>query len=595
MAVDNTLGSFSPHQGRIYAAFVAYKNTRVFGIQNPTDNTDIYTVYSDDGGLRWSDPIQLNTDAGVVDGSSGANNNANQGVVTGRAQFQPAIAVDQATGTVVMSWRDSRDDPARSRVATYVTASIDGGNTFNQQVYANPDKTAVDAITGRTVVLGPQADNESGGNPQRDGTFGYGNQMSLAVFNGQVYPVWAGNRNEGAISNGAVVAAHPLFIYYRPMVIAAGPRVVSSTMGPVTGVSKPTSFEIDFDRPIDPNLIRNNPNFGPSFTAANVQVEYHDTTLGSAFKSLYVSDVSPIQPDPANQNDPTQNGVFGYTRFKVTFNPDLLADGTTASGITNYTGTYSYIIAPDNGKTGSQFNAINSPIRRWSVSRSSSRSSRRRQATSISRFRLWAQGAVGQTTISRPRSLTSVVIRRQTVSNITVTVNLNHQNDGDLEIFLVRFDLNPIEFTLLYFKPSDTNQNLINVTFSDAASQSINTAPGPYTNGTYQPANPLAQLDGVPVDGEYTLWIDDFQPGNTGVLNSWSMTINSVEFSTTVQNGARWTRTRMPSPTRTRSPHRLPDSPPATSTWPPCPRRVRHSHSPPTTSLPRPTIKTRCR
>ena len=66
------------------------------------------------------------------------------GVVTGRTQFQPAIAVDQATGTVVMSWRDARDDAANARVATYVTASIDGGLTFNQQVYANPQKTVVD-------------------------------------------------------------------------------------------------------------------------------------------------------------------------------------------------------------------------------------------------------------------------------------------------------------------------------------------------------------------------------------------------------------------------------------------------------------------
>ena len=89
MAVDTTLGSFSPHQGRIYAAFVAYKNTKVLGVQNPTDNTDIYTVYSDNGGLSWSNPIQLNTDAGVIDGTSGANNNPNQGIVTGRVQFQP--------------------------------------------------------------------------------------------------------------------------------------------------------------------------------------------------------------------------------------------------------------------------------------------------------------------------------------------------------------------------------------------------------------------------------------------------------------------------------------------------------------------------
>ena len=50
-------------------------------------------------------------------------------------------------------------------------------------------------ITGKTVVVGPQADNQSGGDGQRDGTFGYGNQMGLAVYDGQVYPMWAGNFN----------------------------------------------------------------------------------------------------------------------------------------------------------------------------------------------------------------------------------------------------------------------------------------------------------------------------------------------------------------------------------------------------------------
>ena len=56
---------------------------------------------------------------------------------------------------MVLSWRDARDDAANARVATYITTSIDGGQTFGPATYANPQKTAVDAITGQTKVLGP--------------------------------------------------------------------------------------------------------------------------------------------------------------------------------------------------------------------------------------------------------------------------------------------------------------------------------------------------------------------------------------------------------------------------------------------------------
>ena len=76
----------------------------------------------------------------------------------------PEIAVDQSTGTVVISWRRAASDAANARVATYITTSIDGGQTFSPQTYANPSKTAVDAITGQTNVIGPAADNEASAN-----------------------------------------------------------------------------------------------------------------------------------------------------------------------------------------------------------------------------------------------------------------------------------------------------------------------------------------------------------------------------------------------------------------------------------------------
>ena len=117
-------------------------------------------------------------------------------------------------------------------MATYIATSLDGGKTFSPETYANPQNTATDAITGQTVNLGPLADNQSSGNPQTDAAFGFGNQMGLAVSGGQIFPVWAGNLNQSFVSNGTVFA-DPLNIFVQPMAIAAGPRIINSSMGPI--------------------------------------------------------------------------------------------------------------------------------------------------------------------------------------------------------------------------------------------------------------------------------------------------------------------------------------------------------------------------
>ena len=227
LAIDNTLGSQSPYQGRIYAAFVGYDNDGYFGDDNPASNTDIWLAYSDNGGQSWtvsaSGTNPVNDDNADTDGYSGSSvDNPISAYLTGRTQFQPAIAVDQATGTLVITWRDARNDTANALVATYITTSIDGGNTFSPQTYANPPQTAIDAITDNTDAIGPAADNESADNPQADTTFGYGDQMGLAVFNGQVYPVWAGNFDQSDLTTTGI-ASVPLNIWYAPDGDCRGP------------------------------------------------------------------------------------------------------------------------------------------------------------------------------------------------------------------------------------------------------------------------------------------------------------------------------------------------------------------------------------
>src|SRR5262249_5300204 len=145
IAVDNTLGSFTTHQGRIYVAYVgiafsqfglAYGGTNGTGGTVYTDNTKIYLQASDDGGRTWHvfsqfgfpSPRQVNDDS-LSDNFSEGN----------RPHFMPEIAVDQTTGTLVLSFFDARWDASRARVTNILTTSIDGGATFSvqQNAYVN--------------------------------------------------------------------------------------------------------------------------------------------------------------------------------------------------------------------------------------------------------------------------------------------------------------------------------------------------------------------------------------------------------------------------------------------------------------------------
>src|SRR5581483_3081724 len=65
IAADKTLGSFSPHEGRMYIAYSDLpRGPNLAALaNNPGDNTDVFLTYSDDGGLTWSIPVQVNDDS----------------------------------------------------------------------------------------------------------------------------------------------------------------------------------------------------------------------------------------------------------------------------------------------------------------------------------------------------------------------------------------------------------------------------------------------------------------------------------------------------------------------------------------------------
>jgi len=89
---------------------------------------DLYCVYpvwdgifftrSRDGGQTWSAPLHL----------AGRIGNA----------VRPSIAVDEATGSIIVSWIDCHDDPTGTLYRLYAAQSDDGGTTFSTPLAFSP-------------------------------------------------------------------------------------------------------------------------------------------------------------------------------------------------------------------------------------------------------------------------------------------------------------------------------------------------------------------------------------------------------------------------------------------------------------------------
>jgi hypothetical protein len=147
------------HNGRVYLIWTQEP-------KNESDNTDVMLQHSDNAGATWSTAVRLNDDA------------------TNNSQFNPAIALDQTSGDVAVSWYDTRNDPGSGSGDTdgipnddfqiWATDSTNGGVTFapNFQVSAGTSN-AIDA----------------------DSSFDTGDYTHAAFFGGTFWPAWSDNSN----------------------------------------------------------------------------------------------------------------------------------------------------------------------------------------------------------------------------------------------------------------------------------------------------------------------------------------------------------------------------------------------------------------
>jgi hypothetical protein len=170
LAWDDSGGAFN---GRLYFIYVDSPNTLpTSGSIGPDVN--IFERFSDDNGLTWSAPVEVNDfDNGLA------------------SHFLPNIVVDQATGIVAAEWWDTRNDLGQGLpndvdgivnddAELYISASFNGGVSWAPNVKVTP---ITSHFNGATPAPGTR--------PLGPGDY----QKSNAFFNGVFYPVWCDNSN----------------------------------------------------------------------------------------------------------------------------------------------------------------------------------------------------------------------------------------------------------------------------------------------------------------------------------------------------------------------------------------------------------------
>ena len=169
LAWDRTGGA---HDGRVY---LVYTDETV----DENNDTEIFVRFSDDDGATWSGPVRVNDDATV------------------NSQFNPKISLDQTTGTIAVSWHDSRNDDGmggpgdtdgvpNDNAQFFGTVSDNGGASFLPNVMISEGTSDGRSVTSGNVIE-------------------YGDYTGLSFQSGKFHPFWADNSNStGDNPNGAL-------------------------------------------------------------------------------------------------------------------------------------------------------------------------------------------------------------------------------------------------------------------------------------------------------------------------------------------------------------------------------------------------------
>jgi hypothetical protein len=134
--IVSDLNLASPYYGRIYVMWSDQRRSV----------TDVYSIYSTNGGKTWSNPLRVNTDSAL------------------NHHFFPTMTLDPVTGHVFIAFYDRRNY-LDSQTDVYLARSTDGGASF--------DNTRISQS-----AFGP------------DSSVFFGDYIHMAAYDRHVYPVW---------------------------------------------------------------------------------------------------------------------------------------------------------------------------------------------------------------------------------------------------------------------------------------------------------------------------------------------------------------------------------------------------------------------
>ena len=114
------------------------------------------------------------------------------------------------------------------------------------------------------------------------------------------------------------------------------------------------------------------------------------------------------------------------------------------------------------------------------------------------------------------------------ISNIDVTLNVTHSRVGDLRVQLQ----GPNQFTInLVERRGGTGASFTETVLDDGAMNRLGDGTAPFT-GRFQPEVPLSNFHGIDPNGTWTLIVSDLSDGTQGVLNDWSLRIETSSVAT---------------------------------------------------------------
>ncbi len=160
----------------------------------------------------------------------------------------------------------------------------------------------------------------------------------------------------------------------------------------------------------------------------------------------------------------------------------------------------------------------------------------------------WIPGIIPDhslTGISRKIAVEGLPSSLSEIINIAVTINIAHDEDKDLDVFLVRPGGSLIakknklhivdgESICLVANKGNKGNNFIATVFSDDAAKPVSSGKAPFT-GMFRPKNAFSTLTGNP-NGTWILKVIDDHRGTVGILKNWSIRFtfrNGVTFNWT--------------------------------------------------------------